>query len=293
MLKRLELFMIATVFLLITAIILIIYSKQREQEFIAHNEITQKAIVNGASYAINLLLLEKNRHVQLFAHEYAALLSQLSSNPTDERTEDDIKIRLQQRFSDFFTYTITDQNGVPKLLNIESLVGHACQADLINYAKGFSNKKNKSQNKVFVHPQPLNYHFDIMAPLYTNSGTPNIFFVSFYLKEITNILKTHEVPGQKLILVRQSDTNLIEVSSQGARDKLKRDIHLSKEEQIQSGIFKNIPGTDWRLITLPDKSYKKQYVKGLWKEAITIMVVVTLALFILILVLLKVKNRRN
>ncbi len=54
MLKRLEVFLIITVFIVITAIILIVYSMKREQEYKAHSIITQEAIVNGAAYAINM-----------------------------------------------------------------------------------------------------------------------------------------------------------------------------------------------------------------------------------------------
>jgi len=287
-----EIFLIAAVFILITAIILIIYSKQREQEFIAHHAITQQAIIDGAAYAINLQLLEKKRHVHLFANEYPHLFVQLNTNPTNEKVENDIKTRLQQRFPDFFTYTVTDQSGAPKLLNIESLVGNACQRDLNDFAKQISSNGKDLQNKIFVHPQPFNYHYDIMAPIYTAGVGPRIFFISFYLKEITDILKTHELPGQHLILVRQSNTSLIEVNSQGTRDTLKRDLNLSKAEIQRINVYKNIPGTDWRLVNLPDSAYAKQYRKGLWNEAIAILLVVSLALFLLLFVLIKIADKR-
>lgn len=288
--------MIAAVFILITAIILIIYSMQREHEFKSHNLTTQKAIVNGAAYAINLQLLEKQRHVHLFADEYAKLFVLLNNNPGNEKVENDITTRLQQRFPDFFTFTITDNRGIPKLLNIESLVGHACQLDLNNFAKRLGRNNGDLQNKIFVHPQPFHYHYDVMAPFYTNihkRGVPQIFFISFYLKEIIDILKTHEIPGQTLMLVKQSDTSLIEVTSKGARDKLKRKLNLSQEEQRRINVYQNIPGTDWRLINLPDTSYEKKYLQGLWMEAFIILFVVTLALFLLIIIIIKFSVRQD
>ena len=293
MIKRMELFLIAAFFLLITAVILIVYSKQREHEFQAHNTAIQKNLINGAAYALSLKILEKKRHVQLFANEYASSLIQLNTNPDNEVADNNIKTRLQQRFSDFFTYTITDQNGVPKLLNIDSLVGHACQLDLSNFAKNIGNKNKQYQNKLVIHPQPFNYHYDIMSPLYATGSTPGIFFVSFYPKEIADILKTHELSGQRLFLVKQSDPGLIEVASEGARDKLKRDIHLSKAEQEKIKTYKNISGTNWRLVNLPDSSYEKVYIAGLWKEALIVLGVVTLALILLIIILLKRSNRQK
>lgn len=293
MLKRLEVFLIAALFVLITAIILIVYTKQREQEFKTHNSIIQKAVVHGAAYAINLQLLDKHRHVRLFTDEYARLFLRLTNFPADEKTANNIKSRLQQRFTDFFTFTITDQNAMPVLQDIESLVGDACQLDLSNFAKNISSKNRESQNKVVIHPKPLNYHYDIMAPLYSNGRGASIFFTSFYLKEITDILKTHELPGQSLMLVKQSDSGLIEVTSEGARDKLSRDIRLTEKELGRVKVFENIPATDWRLVNLPDADYEKQYLQGLWKEAIIILFIVTLALFLLIVVLIKISGRQG
>lgn len=291
MLKRLEVFLIAAIFILITAVILIIYSTQREKEFQQNTSAIEQATINGAAYAINLKLLEKHRHVQLFANEYGRLLVQLNNNPNNEKIENDIKTRLQQRFSDFFTFTITDSNGRPRLVNIDSLVGHACEMDLSNYAKKISSSKNNYQNTVFIHPQPFNYHYDIMSPLITGAPNPSVFFVSFYPKEVSDILKTHALPGQQLFLVKQSDPALIEISQTGARDKLKREIRLSRNEQRNIHTFKNIPGTDWRLVNVSDKKYADAYKKGLWKEAIIIMVIVTIALFLIMFVLIKGRSK--
>ena len=68
MLRRLEVFMIAAVFILLTAIILIINGKEREQEFHAQREITQKANVNGAAHAIEMQMLDKQRDARLFSN---------------------------------------------------------------------------------------------------------------------------------------------------------------------------------------------------------------------------------
>ncbi len=293
MLKRMEVFLIIAVFILITAVILIVYSTQRENEFKAHNLTTQRAIINGAAYAINLQLIEKYRHVSLFSSEYAQNLIQLYNDPTNYLLETELDNRLKQRFSDYFTYTLTDKKGIPKLINIESLVGHACQLDLNDFAKHLNSIKGAVKNKIIIHPQPFNYHYDIMAPLNTDKNSQSIFFVSFYLDEVMNILKTHELPGQKLILVRQSDTSLIEITSQGSRDKLKRDFNLSHSELDSIQEFKDIEGTDWRLINLSDASYVKDYIKGLWIEAAIIISLVSFALLILSFFLLKITSKRR
>ena len=295
-----EVFLIAAVFVLLTAITLIINTWHRADEFKMQNTNSQKAVINGAAYAINTHLQNRHRHVRLFLDEYAQLITHLSNSPADENTANDIRQRLLQRFPDFFTFTITDSHGKPVMQDIDSLVGQACQTDLNNFSKIIKNNNSDLQNKVVIHPQPFQYHYDIMSPLYVNGVientnkalSPRVFFSSFYLNEIADILKTHEVPGQRLIIVKQADTSLIEVTREGARDKLKRDINLTKEELRSIRATKNIPHTAWQLVNLPDTTYEKAYLRKLWKEAIIIMVMVAFALFILIIVLIRTVERR-
>lgn len=293
MLKRMELFNIVSVFLLILSIVLIVFTMEREREFITHNTDIQKASVHGAAYAIKLQLQNKHRHVRLFLDEYKNLFSYLEQYPDNEETSENIKRRLQQRFTDFFTFTIADQNGVPVISDIESLVGDACQNDLNNFSDNIKRNHGDMQNETFVHPQAFNYHYDIMAPLQSAHAAPRIFFTSFYLDEIVDILKTHEVPGQTLMLVRQSNPGLIEASREGARDKLSRDINLSQDERIRITVYEDIDDTDWRLVNLPDTDFEKEYLYGLWEEVVIILIIVTLAMFLLILVLTKITGKRT
>ena len=77
MFRRVEAFFIASVLVLITGIILIIYTMEREQEFKKYNAHIQKVTVESAAYAINIQLKNKRRHVALFLDEYNRLFSQL------------------------------------------------------------------------------------------------------------------------------------------------------------------------------------------------------------------------
>lgn len=292
MLKQMEVFLIAVVFILITAILIIINTWHRVGEFKIHNEKTQHAVMQGATYAINMHLENRHRHVRLFIDEYKQLFIHLNHYPNDEKTANDIRIRLQQHFSDFFTFTITNQNGTPLLDNIDSLVGDICLQDLKKFSETLKYNTKKLKNKVFIHPQPFNYHYDIMAPITINGSNSSIMFSSFYLKEIADILKTHEIPSQRLILVNQSDLSLIEVSREGARDQLSRDIHLTEDEQDSIKVKANIPDTAWRIVVLSDANFESDYVHKLWKEAIITMLIVAFALFLIIIVLIRVQNKR-
>lgn len=284
MFKQIELFSIALVFIFMSAIVLIVYTKQLEHDYKEQNSSIQKAAVNGAAYAIEQQLISKQRHVRLFAYEYVNLLLHLKQYPLDIKTEQELKTRLSQRFPDFFTYTITDKNGTPRLFDIDAFVGEACKKDLTNFVKRVKHKANKTNvnNKIVIHPQSEHYHYDVMSPLNLQKGGTDIFFISFYLNEIVTILKSYEIPGNQLLVLKQSDSSLIEVTSEGARNKLSREIRLNSEEQHRIAVYKNVTGTDWRVANLPDLEYEKQHEIDLWKEAGLILLLEILAILALL-----------
>ena len=290
MIKQLEVFLVSSFFIFISAIILIIYTFQREQEFKDHNAFIKQSIIDGAAYAIKLQIESKQRHVRLFADEYSYLLDRLNG-PYNEKVENDVKFRLKERFPDVFTYTVTNKQGTPLLFDIESDVGEVCKNDITKYIKRLHQKNNQYHidNKVFIHPQPEHYHYDVMAPLAFNKG---IFFVSFYLGKISEILKTHEIPGHQLIIIRQSDKSLIEVTSSGARSKISRDIRLSPKERRQLGYTKKITNTDWQVAILSDPDFFKKYQYSIWKEAGLILLIEVLFILALLFFLPKIINRR-
>ena len=291
MLKRMEVFMIASILILVTSIVMVVYTMEREQEFRAHNRDIQTAVVDSAVYAIDLQLENKRRHVNLFLEEYFRLFRHLERFPDDEISAERVQKRLQQRFPDFFTFTIADHSGIPVLLDVETLVGEACQTDLHDFASKLG-RAQQTTNEIFIHPQPYHYHYDVMASLNVN-GNARIFFVSFYLDEIADILKTHEIPGQQLFIVRQSDPGLIEVSREGARDKLKRNAELTPGEQNRILVFANIPGTDWRLVNLPDADFEQDYIDGLWHEVVVVLCITTVAYFIMITIIFTISDRKQ
>lgn len=86
---------------------------------------------------------------------------------------------------------------------------------------------------------------------------------------------------------------MIEITSQGSRDKLQRDLNLNPSELASIQEYKDIDGTDWRLINLSNTSYEKDYIKGLWIEAAIIISLVSFALLILSFFLLKIVNKRR
>lgn len=290
--RRMEFWMVVVTSVLITAIILIIFTQHRETEFQQHQTAIQKSMVDAAAQTISMDILKKHADVHLFAREYAHLINQLIRNPSDQQAADNIKTRLKDRFDDFFTFTITDQQASPLILDIESLVGNICQNDLYAFSGGMQHDIDHIQNRVYIHPRPGNYHYDVMVPLPAANGKPRIFFVSFYPADIVSTLKAYITPGYRLLLVRSHDIALIEISDEGVRDHLARDIRLSSDELRSIGIYMEIPGTDWRLVALPDRVYEQHYVQNLWSEAGIMLLVIILANLLILPLLLKISTAR-
>jgi hypothetical protein len=278
MISRLHLFIIVTISLLLTSVILIMYTQQREQDFMQHRLEIQKAMVEGTASEISYRIENQIRMVQLFNDEYRLLLSHLAQFPQDENTREIIDTRLTQRFSGKETFTITDSQGNPILDDFEGRVGDICKRDISSFStevKHFKHSKPVS-NAIFIHPQTGHYHYDVMAAVKDGSMARSIFFVSFSPEPIQNILKSRELPGHELMLTRLHDNTLIEISSAGTRDIMARDGRLKKKEFQTVNISRPIPHTDWVLIDLKDPVYEQDYIRRLWKESSGIILIVAI-----------------
>ena len=288
MVTRLHLFMITLVSLLLTSVVLIMYTHHRETEFLDRQREIQQAMVEGASRYISYRVSEQIRHVHLFNDEYRELLAHLARFPNDERTKEIIDIRLRERFPYVDSFTITDARGNPVLDDIEGNIGDICQRDITSFVTEVKRVKNtkKVTNQIFIHPQAGRYHYDVMAVIKDDpSHARSIFFVSFKPDPIRDILKSKLIPGHQLMLTRLHDSSLIEISDAGTRDSMGREGRLTKEELLSIKISKRIPNTDWVLVDLKDPKYEDAYIQKLWKESSGILLIVALANIMIFFVL--------
>jgi hypothetical protein len=278
MVTRLHLFIVIALSLLLTSVVLIMYTQQREREFLDHQLEIQRAMVEGAARDISFRLEEQIRHVRLFNDEYRQLLSHLALYPYDEYTKGLIDSRLKERFPNVDAFTITNAAGVPMLDDFEGNIGEVCQRDISAFSSEVKrlNNTGTAQNAIFIHPQADRYHYDVMADI--KYGSPyvgnSIFLVSFKPKSIQHILKSREIPGHKLMLTKLHDRSLIEINDEGTRDAMAREGRLSKDELLSIKASENIPNTNWVMIDLKDASYEEAYIRRLWKESGGIILIV-------------------
>ena len=133
-----------------------------------------------------------------------------------------------------------------------------------------------------------------MSLLVVRPRVNNIFFVSFSPARLTEILKSQQTPGHNLILVKKGDTALIEITAEGARDQIHRDIRLTSKELLSLKTFEDVKGTDWRVVDLQDQSYLDSYRQQLWQKATTIsLVAFIIGLFLIVLLIRLLSTKRK
>ena len=294
MVTRLHLFIVISLSLLLTSVVLIMYTQQREREFLAHQLEIQHAMVEGAARDISFRLEEQIRHVHLFNDEYRQLLTHLSRFPYDENTRENINTRLTQRFPNVDSFSITNTLGNPILDDFEGNIGEVCQRDISNFSSEVQRLQSTGQayNAIFIHPQANRYHYDIMAAIKDGGYYPvhSILLVSFKPKYIQDILESRQIPGHKLMLTKLHDNSLIEISNEGTRDTMAREGRLSKHELLSIKASEHIPNTDWVMVDLKDPSYEQQYIIKLWKEAGGIILIVAVTnIFIFLIFSTRIK----
>ena len=84
MVTRLHLFIIVTVSILLTSVVLIMYTQHRQREFLENQIAVEQAMVDGAARDITYRLEEQIRLVALFNNEYRRQISQLVYQRHDE-----------------------------------------------------------------------------------------------------------------------------------------------------------------------------------------------------------------
>jgi PAS domain S-box-containing protein len=174
--------------------------------------------------------------------------------------------KVLRHFPDFFAYTITNNLGEVLLDDLEGKVASLCQSDIHNFAAG-------EEQKVFIHPNPIGYHFDIMANWQNLAGDRGIFFVSLNPAVLARILSNSQLHDHRLILLHRDRSGLIEVTADGARSDLKSEINLSPEEMQRIGFTAAVEGSLWTLADLPAANLFAAQKNLLLQQAVSIFLV--------------------
>lgn len=223
-----------------------------------HNE--QKAFASevvSVAEAVRQFVEGRQRLVVAFAEDNRALIERIARNPDDQDATEELRAKLDRIFLDKFAFMIADTAGNPLLDDIEGLVGEQCRADIRGFAERMmthSGGASGGTQPPSIHPQAANYHFDIVAR-WGSEGMRGVFFVSFRPTLLARMLDRYELPGHNLFLIHAERDGLIEISGAGSRDQLaaSRDIRLTDWERQNILASAEIPGTRWRVVSIPDE----------------------------------------
>ncbi|BCG64101.1 MAG: hypothetical protein methR_P1867 [Methyloprofundus sp.] len=285
---------------LIIASILAFNIDQRNQIYRDNQYLLAKKSVTGLSSSINLYIKGLRKQVYLLTDQEQTLINYLANNPSDIPAYKQLEDKIALHFPKHFSWTIASGNGQALLESFDYLVGLGCRRDI----KKFTSDTNSNQIYVHTSPQQKPYHFDMMVPL---GESKLIFFISFNLDDLTQLLKSAEVPGHHLLLMKQEEKNLIEVTAEGAFDSIvqdnnqllwqaiadkpriykKNNLRLSQATLENLEFFMPVPGTKWLLADLPDKSFYNTQEKLHWFETLFIFIILTIISSLIIFFLKK------
>ena len=236
-----------------------------------------QSAVNGASHEITLHVQALRISVRLFAEKERGLLQRLASDPNNVDIYEQLLKSAKVYFNDGFAVTLADDHGDPVVADFDGFVGQLCQADLRTYTQS-----GMVIPDVYIHPNTIGYHFDIMAPITLAARNPYIFFISFYPRMIASVLSRYQLAGHQLLLLDRQVEGLIEVDIQGSRDTMSRDYFISDAERARILFSAPVDDTRWLLVDLPATGQQLDVGQAVWQEtAIAITALVLLSMYFL------------
>ncbi|OOZ39195.1 hypothetical protein BOW53_12475 [Solemya pervernicosa gill symbiont] len=144
-------------------------SWSRFDDFRRYHDETAQLSAEGVADEISRLVAEKQRMVQLFAHEHVPQLGEIINNLDDEHLMM-LSGHINDYFPNYFAVTLTDEKGKLLIEDFDGLVGDACRHDISTFIRDGS-------YTLRIHPHIDVYHFDIMAP-FESGGKRGALFIS-------------------------------------------------------------------------------------------------------------------
>jgi len=236
-------FSLYVILMMCIATLVIVWSAHtRINEHSGYHEDASHITTQKTANEVEHYIKEKKRLVHLFAERKSADLWRTLTNPDDDKTYNTLLLELKDHFPNIFTFTVTNETGKANRIDFDHLMGQKCINDLQHFIK------TGTQN-IRIHPSDI-YHFDIITD-FTHNNKKGVLFVSFSTNMISNSLRHAEIPGHQLILTLPLENDLIEITSEGARNIwIRDDYRLSASESQRILSSADVNNTDWQVIDL-------------------------------------------
>jgi signal transduction histidine kinase len=269
----------------VTTIVIFWSTNVRLREFNSYHQQTAESISRRLSFEIGSFIREQKRLAKVFVQSHQELIEDYIESPANIELEEKLSQEVKNFFPDHFAYTIADNNGIPIYDSLEGKIGDVCKSDIKAMTV-------TGDYQVHLHPNPIQYHFDIMTQV-DIGNRKTVFFASFPTSYISRLLAVASPVGHELLLLNASEDRLIEIMETG--DRLKRSLdnyHLTSEETERILTEEQVPGTDWILVDIHQPSLFVDYISQLLSTKLTILLLVLTLSAIMVVVLMKSERRR-
>lgn len=240
--------------LVMVGLLLVWSASQRIAEFNERQLELAEHSVRAAASEAELLVKGYKSAVNIFAEENTFFLSTLELWPQDAASYGLLQEKVDRYFPERFTFTLADSSGNTLLEGFEGMVGKLCKQDIQVFAA------NEGQYSVYQHQTPngIHRHFDIMSYWQGSDSDKEVFFISFSTDRLERILENAQVPGHRLMLVRQDLPGQVDVTPEVNRAVLPADGQLGVNELRRISYSQSVPGTRWDMEVLPDNTLYSQ-----------------------------------
>lgn len=271
--------------LILVGVLLFWQVERRYQDFVSSHEALMQRSTIGTAGLISLYLKEVRRRVALFTEAEVNSISELSRNPGNEDLQKQFTDKVRRHFPEYFATTITDTGGEVLLDDFEGKVAALCESDIFQYAE-------RNLRNAFIHPNPIGYHFDMMAHWQDADDNRGIFFVSLKPDELVRILANSQLHDHRLMLLHREKPGLVEVTADGSRIELDYGPLLSEQEMARIGFSADVEGSLWTLADFPAEGLFSTYRETLQRQAVSIFLVVLLFSVAIYLLARRAERRR-
>lgn len=239
----------------LTGGILIWFVNFENSNFIQNQQDLATASVKGTEHNLSQLISLRRQEVIALVQQEPQLLLDLVKSPTEKDQLDKLKTLVKNRLPEYFTFQLTDSSGIPLLPQRQIKIGTKCKKGL-HYFANFPEKFSKT---IILHGSgPEDFHFDIMVDIEPSKHSP-IFFVSFNIKDIIELLTNSEIPGQSLLVVKKNDPSKIEMSADGVYRSNLHSKFLSANALNNILYQKPVKGTGWSIQALANEQLIRAY----------------------------------
>lgn len=212
--------------------------------------------LSGTDLLIQQYLNSLRKNVGGFVDRNQNEIKRLVDHPDNPDFYNSVNKLIAADFPDAVAFTIVDHEGYLLLKDESSLIGKGCRENI----RLFIVNSQQSDAQLRIHSDSQNYHFDIMHEMHTSDGRVFVFFISFEPVDVAKYIASFQLPGHEIMIIKKDSDSLIEVTEFGARIKLKlkRDQHLTVDEQEKILAKKDVDNTLWQLVDILKEDRVKQ-----------------------------------